>query len=356
MGTRHSSEHRHDALRWPARRSRAQGPSHATWNPRPTERPVAEQLVGADAQQTLLLEQLRRAAGAPVSYRRLNDAGVEYPASVVTELELAGMPLERAYDGSRLLGVRLDPRGQPRAVGEVPAAEERSNLVPVEGTGHLLDALDHAVAALAALAGRARLWLEPRSDAAVRNAGVRLPTPSARWLAPSAVLLIAALVATFVVSDLGGARRSVVTAHPRSRTRRAATAVVPSRVPSPQQSRATSPTQVSPALAAALEARGHGLLTSGQLQEAIPILERAVRATGETLEGCLEPVSETCLTYAYALYDLGRALRLDRQPTAAVPLLERRLQIANQRPAVQAELELAREQAARPVRGASSAR
>ena len=29
-----------------------------------------------------------------------------------------------------------------------------------------------------------------------------------------------------------------------------------------------------------------------------------------------------CLTYAYALYDLGRALRLSGDPTAAVPILE----------------------------------
>ena len=29
-----------------------------------------------------------------------------------------------------------------------------------------------------------------------------------------------------------------------------------------------------------------------------------------------------CLTYAYALYDLGRALRLSGDPAAAVPILE----------------------------------
>jgi hypothetical protein len=59
------------------------------------------------------------------------------------------------------------------------------------------------------------------------------------------------------------------------------------------------------------------------------------------LQDCLRPVSETCLTYAYALYDLGRALRLDGDPSAAVPILQRRLRIENQRPTVQAQLELA---------------
>jgi hypothetical protein len=50
-----------------------------------------------------------------------------------------------------------------------------------------------------------------------------------------------------------------------------------------------------------------------------------------------------CLTYAYALYDLGRALRLSGDPSAAIPILERRLEIDNQRPTGMAELELARQ-------------
>ena len=67
-----------------------------------------------DEQQAQLLDVLRRFGGKPVSYQQLRDAGIEYPASVVSELELAGLPLERAYEGTlstrRLLGVRLDPR------------------------------------------------------------------------------------------------------------------------------------------------------------------------------------------------------------------------------------------------------
>ena len=49
-----------------------------------------------------------------------------------------------------------------------------------------------------------------------------------------------------------------------------------------------------------------------------------------------------CLTYAYALYDLGRAVRLTGESQAAVPILERRLQIDNQRWIVDAELHLGR--------------
>ncbi|TMM00699.1 MAG: hypothetical protein E6G05_11010 [Actinobacteria bacterium] len=56
------------------------------------------------------------------------------------------------------------------------------------------------------------------------------------------------------------------------------------------------------------------------------------------LNDCLEPTSDTCLTYAYALYDLGRALELNGEASAAVPVLEKRLQIDNQRDIVAAEL------------------
>jgi hypothetical protein len=46
--------------------------------------------------------------------------------------------------------------------------------------------------------------------------------------------------------------------------------------------------------------------------------------------------------FAYAMYDLGSALRLEGDPHAAIPILSERLQIDNQRPAVEEELDLAR--------------
>ena len=53
------------------------------------------------------------------------------------------------------------------------------------------------------------------------------------------------------------------------------------------------------------------------------------------------------LTYAYALYDLGRSLRLAGDPRRAIPILERRLQIPNQTDVVRAELDLALQAPAR---------
>ena len=48
-------------------------------------------LEGRDHQQKLVLDALRRAAGDPVSYAELRAAGIDLPASVVSELELAGV-------------------------------------------------------------------------------------------------------------------------------------------------------------------------------------------------------------------------------------------------------------------------
>ena len=51
------------------------------------------------------------------------------------------------------------------------------------------------------------------------------------------------------------------------------------------------------------------------------------------------------ITYAYALFNLGHALRMAGRPEEAIPILEERLQIPNQTGTVAAELELAREAA-----------
>jgi Flp pilus assembly protein TadD len=71
-------------------------------------------------------------------------------------------------------------------------------------------------------------------------------------------------------------------------------------------------------------------MEGGNYSGAIPVLRRAV-ATAPS----------SSLTYAYALYDLGRSLRLAGDPRAAVQILWRRLQIPNQTSTVRAELALA---------------
>jgi serine/threonine protein kinase len=89
--------------------------------------------------------------------------------------------------------------------------------------------------------------------------------------------------------------------------------------------------------AATLNAQGFELINEGRPAEAVPILRRAVAAF---------PEDSTDLDYAYALYNLGNALRLSGHPEQAIPVLERRLQIPNQTSTVAAELARARAEAA----------
>jgi eukaryotic-like serine/threonine-protein kinase len=83
---------------------------------------------------------------------------------------------------------------------------------------------------------------------------------------------------------------------------------------------------------AELNDQGFQLIQQGRYEEAIPILQRAVQE--------LAPIGD--LTYAYALFNLGNALRLAGRPEEAIPVLEQRLEIPNQTGVVQQELDAAR--------------
>jgi tetratricopeptide (TPR) repeat protein len=91
-----------------------------------------------------------------------------------------------------------------------------------------------------------------------------------------------------------------------------------------------------PSSGAELNAEGFELMNAGRYEEAIPVLQRAVDSF---------PPGTSDLNYAYALFNLGRSLRLAGRPDEAIPILEQRLQIPNQRGVVERELELARQAA-----------
>jgi serine/threonine-protein kinase len=125
---------------------------------------------------------------------------------------------------------------------------------------------------------------------------------------------------------------------------------------SPSSSTATAPASASntsaassstaasaPTSADALQAQGHQELASGSYPQAISSLRQAVSSA-----------SPSSLTYAYALYDLGRALTLGGQPQAAIPVLEQRLRIPNQTPVVQQALNEARQAAGQSSGGGSA--
>ena len=77
-------------------------------------------------------------------------------------------------------------------------------------------------------------------------------------------------------------------------------------------------------------------MSQGRYDEAIPILQQAVDSF---------PPGTSDLNYAYALFNLGKSLRLAGRPDEAIPVLEQRLKIPNQTETVKQELELAKQQA-----------
>ena len=91
-----------------------------------------------------------------------------------------------------------------------------------------------------------------------------------------------------------------------------------------------------PAAGRRLNDQGFALSRRGDYEAAVPVLERAVASF---------PDESTDINYAFALYNLGRALRLSGRPAEAIPPLERRLRFNNQRATVQRELDLARKAA-----------
>jgi serine/threonine protein kinase len=87
-----------------------------------------------------------------------------------------------------------------------------------------------------------------------------------------------------------------------------------------------------------LNDQGYRLMQAGRYDDAVPVLRRAVAAF---------PQGTSDLRYAYALYNLGHALRLAGEPGQAVPVLERRMRIPNQTDTVRRELDAARRDAAK---------
>ena len=96
------------------------------------------------------------------------------------------------------------------------------------------------------------------------------------------------------------------------------------------------PSGSDPALGSSLNEQGYAMIQAGEYEAAVPVLEEAVSAFPEGTEE---------VAYAYALFNLGNALRLSGRPEEAIPVLERRLEIPNQTATVERELAAARAEA-----------
>ena len=198
-------------------------------------------------------------------------------------------------------------------------------------------------------------------------APVRSPSHRGRWGAVAALLAIVAAVAVVALVALGGDeegqpdRRSQQQAQAGGGTagQQASQKQEPPREQeAPEEASATpeeatetpeestegeaaaastpAPEEADPAGGSALNEQGYELIQAEEYEAAVPVLEEAVASFPEGSED---------LAYAYALFNLGNALRLSGRPEEAIPVLERRLEIPNQTGTVEEELEAARTEA-----------
>jgi hypothetical protein len=318
-----------------------------------------------DEQQARLVDRLRAAHGAPVSFDELRSEGIENPATLCYELEVGGLRIARVHrprasGRASPVGVRLDPDSGEQPPQPLPAPPRRElGRITTASAGLISRRLRAATARGFTSRSHARGAIKAQMRVGVAAHPVR------PWMV-ALVLALGGAGATLALTHHGGGPQTTLATNPsRVPAPRAAsparhraaprTSTTPHRAapkaPSPvgpsQPSAGSIPqaqTPSSPAAAAQLQAEGHQLLGQGRYAGAVSHLRAALATSDQSLNRCTEPATQACLTYAYALYDLGRALRLDGHPSAAVPVLSERLRIDNQRPTVQYELDLAREQ------------
>ncbi len=60
-----------------------------------------------EAQQLRMLERLRGAGQRLVTLEELRAGGIDFPAAVLSELEINGYSIDRVHEHGRLIGVRL---------------------------------------------------------------------------------------------------------------------------------------------------------------------------------------------------------------------------------------------------------
>jgi serine/threonine protein kinase len=160
-------------------------------------------------------------------------------------------------------------------------------------------------------------------------------------VALAALVFVLAAVIAAIAGGGGGDKPTSAATNGRTSKTPAKAKKKPKKQPAPAQTQSTPQTQTqAPAPTGtsdkrALALQGHSLIAQGNPTGAIDVLSRAV-------QDCPVSTTDPC---AYALYDLGHALRLAGRPGEAIPVLQERLQNPNQAAAVQQELDLAQAEA-----------
>jgi serine/threonine-protein kinase len=273
--------------------------------------------------------------------------------------------LPRAVDDVLARGMAKDPEDRWPSAGEFAAAVQDTLKAAPETRRRRRSVVAPSATATAALEPRTRRRRPapapvgtperrrpapvPAATAEGRRLSPLTPVPVRRArrgpaLAALAAGVVGIAVAAIASGALGGGSSSSRTASHSPSTSAAKVASTAHAAKSNKHSKprpATSSTSTTatgspaaattpPPTADTLESQGHQLMDAGSYSSAIPVLQKAVAAA-----------SPSSLTYAYALYDLGRSLRLSGDPQAAIPVLYKRLQIPNQTEVVRTELQAA---------------
>ncbi len=262
----------------------------------------------------------------------------------VPSASAAGYGLPGAVDRVLRAGMAKDPARRP------PTAAD------------LLDALEDAIDGEIEPAGPPTAVTAPVGSPPARPTTGSLraaaPAPRRRWPGLAALAALAVVAGAAVAIAFGTGRDgSGATTSSKDSSAPAKSASKPdSQATQTQQSPGTqaqtqtqqsqtqqtqpppSPTAASDD-AVALNNQGFALIGQGKATDAVTPLQRSVdafRAQNRKAD----------INYAYALYNLGNALRLSGRPAEAIPYLQERLQISNyKRGVVKKELETARKQA-----------
>jgi serine/threonine-protein kinase len=242
-------------------------------------------------QRAMSRDPRERPASAGQLARGLEDALNVLPERTRTTRRLAPVPFQRDE--------RVE-RAQPRRAAPQPAPRRSSSSIP----------------------------------APQRSSRRGLP----RWIPVAALVAVLLVVAGAIAALSNGGNDKAIAPLVATKKPKAAPKKKPAAQPQPSQSQTTpapAQSQTTPAPPAssdpaAMQAQAHDLINQGRYDEAIPLDTQVV-----------DKGPASGLTYAYALYDLGHALRLAGRPAEAIPILAQRMQIDNQRGVVKAELKQA---------------
>jgi eukaryotic-like serine/threonine-protein kinase len=264
-----------------------------------------------------------------------------------------GTGLPPRVDRVLAAGMAKDPAGRPATAAD------------------FMDALEEAIDGEIAPAGpptAATAAMPPRTPPprapATRSARPIEAPGRRRWpgLAALAALAVVAGAAIAIAAGTGGdgggsadrttatsSRGATTTSKPKTQASQPQTATQQQTTTQQQQQTTTQQqTQSAPPAAGAqaksddpvaLNDQGFALINQGKPTDAVAPLQRSVEAfRAQERKGDIG--------YAYALYNLGNALRLSGRPAEAIPFLEERLQVSNyKRGVVKKELATARKQA-----------